>query len=84
MNEICIFLVFTHFSQNLSGCTIFNNASLYTDVLDVKILESCAKSFYKFQNIIFLKGNITGLRDVEILKITWGLFTGKETDGTKQ
>ena len=31
-----------------------------------------------------MKRNITGLGEVEILKITYGLFTGKETDGTKK
>ena len=44
----------------------------YTDVFDVKILESREKSFYKLMNIKILKRNITGLREVEI-----GLFTRK-------
>ena len=49
------------------GCTIFKHASWrhYTDVFDVKILESCAKSFYKLKNVKILKHNITGLREVE-------------------
>ena len=37
-------------------------------MFDVKILESRAKSIYKLQSIKLLKRNITGLRDVEILK----------------
>ena len=37
-------------------------------MFDVKILESRAKSIYKFKNIKLLKRNITGLREVEILK----------------
>ena len=37
-------------------------------MFDVKILESRAKSIYKLKNIKILKRNITGLREVEILK----------------
>ena len=37
-------------------------------MFDVKILESRAKSIYKLKNITILKRNITGLREVEILK----------------
>ena len=50
----------------------------------MQILESRAKSFYRIVNIKLLKRNITALRKVEILKITLGLFTRKETDGTKK
>ena len=44
----------------------------------MKILESLAKSFYKLKNIKILKLNITGLREVETMKITLGLFTKKK------
>ena len=37
-------------------------------MLDVKIHESRAKSIYKLKNIKILKRNITGLREIEILK----------------
>ena len=37
-------------------------------MFDVKILESRAKSIYKLKNIKILKRNISGLREVEILK----------------
>ena len=37
-------------------------------MIDVKILESRAKSIYKLKNIKILKRNISGLREVEILK----------------
>ena len=37
-------------------------------MFDVKILESRAKLIYKLKNIKILKRNITGLREVEILK----------------
>ena len=50
----------------------------------MKILESRAKLFYNLKNIKILKRNITGLREVEIMKTTLGLFTRKETDGTKK
>ena len=49
----------------------------------MKILESRAKLFYNLKTIKILKRNITGLRQVEIMKITMGFFTRKETDGTK-
>ena len=49
----------------------------------VKIFESRAKSFYKLTSIKILKRNITGLREVEILKVTYALFTIKELDGTE-
>ena len=50
----------------------------------MKILESREEPFYKLKTINTLKRYITGLREVEILKITYGLFTRKETDGTKK
>ena len=50
----------------------------------MKILESRAKSIYKLKNIKILKRNNTGLLEVEILKTTLGLFTRKETDGSKK
>ena len=37
-------------------------------MFDVKILESRTKSIYKLMNIKILKRNITGLREVEILR----------------
>ena len=37
-------------------------------MFDVKILESRTKLIYKLKNIKILKRNITGLREVEILK----------------
>ena len=75
------------------GHAIFKNAPCrhYTDVFDVKILESRAKSFYKLKNVKLLKRYITGQREAEILnkkthtkKKTLGLFTRKETDGAKK
>ena len=50
----------------------------------MKILESRAKSFYKLKNMNILKRYITGLRKVKKLKITQGLFTMKETGGSKK
>ena len=50
----------------------------------MKILESREEPFYKLKTINILKRYITGLREVEILKITYGLFARKETDGTKK
>ena len=46
-------------------------------MLDVKILESRAKSIYKLKNIKILKRNITGLREIEILKKNIGTFHKK-------
>ena len=43
---------------------------IVTDVFDVKILESRAKSFYNLKNIKILKRNIAGLREIEIMKLT--------------
>ena len=50
----------------------------------MSFFESRARLFNKLENIKVLKSNITGLCEVEILKITWGLFTQKEMDATKK
>ena len=53
-------------------------------MFDLKILESRARSIYKLKNIKILKRNITGLREVEILKKHRDYSQKKETDGTKK
>ena len=96
MNETCIFLVLPSHKPNLIKIRTFLKICMGTTFLkmhldviiqtfyDVKILESRAKSFYKLVNIKILKRNITGLREVKILKLPLGLFTRKEIGGTKK
>ena len=77
------------FLKTCVGAPFLKNASWrhYTDVFDVKILESRAKSFYKLKNIKLLKRNITGLCEVENLKITYREFSQEKknkTDETKK
>ena len=52
-------------------------------MFDVKILESRAKSIYKLKNIKILKRNITGLREVEILKKHRDYSQDKKQTGRK-
>ena len=53
-------------------------------MFDVKILESRAKSIYKLKNIKLLKRNITGLREVEILKKHWDFSQEKKQTERKK